>query len=379
MFYERKIKYLSYLIKDEKVGSAGFVKFEIKDSVCNITINVGGLRMSDSRIVKVFIVGEGMQKELCSLELIQGKGRKQLFQLEMQNIGNTCIAYQKLEAIRIPLSSEHEIYGVLSEKKDIIGQAEQGISFAKESEAGREELRERIQRGSIERQEESEEEFVSEKMQEGGAEGQEERRKKLTSEKMQEGGTEEQEERRKKLTSKKMQEGGTEGQEERREKLESEKMQEGGTEEKEGKEEPREEVLEETQEVSSSLGADATCQMPLCENKWMQLWKIYPHINPFRDEREYLSIGPCDFVLLPEKYFCMVNNSFLLHGYYNYKHLILKRMKRQGEVRYYIGVPGNFYEREKQVAVMFGFESFESLEESAATGDYGYYLMRIAL
>ncbi len=114
----------------------------------------------------------------------------------------------------------------------------------------------------------------------------------------------------------------------------------------------------------------------LMEDKWQQLWAIYPHIRPFQDAREYLSIGPSDFVLFPETSYKAVNNSFLLHGYYNYKHLILARVERKGEYCYYIGVPGNFYEREKQVAIMFGFESFECAEEPAQAGDFGYYMMR---
>ena len=73
----------------------------------------------------------------------------------------------------------------------------------------------------------------------------------------------------------------------------------------------------------------------------------------------------------------MANNSFLLHGYYNYKHLILSRLEKRGNATYYIGVPGNFYEREKQVALLFGFESFECAEEPARAGDYGYYMMRV--
>lgn len=120
-------------------------------------------------------------------------------------------------------------------------------------------------------------------------------------------------------------------------------------------------------------------EMKMCNSKWEQLWQLYPHISPFQDDRTFLSLTPGDFVLLPEKYFKVIHNSFLLHGYYNYKHLILKRMEYRNEVRYYLGVPGNFYDKEKQVAVMFGFESFESLAETAETGDYGYYLMRVEL
>ena len=117
----------------------------------------------------------------------------------------------------------------------------------------------------------------------------------------------------------------------------------------------------------------------LLEDKWQQLSAIYPHIRPFNDEREYLSLSPSDFVLFPESYYRAANNSFLLHGFYNYKHLILARVERRSEVRYYLGVPGNYYEREKQVAVMFGFESFECDREPAKTGDFGYYLMRMEL
>ena len=95
------------------------------------------------------------------------------------------------------------------------------------------------------------------------------------------------------------------------------------------------------------------------DTKWEQLSSIYPHIHPFRDAREFLSVGPEDFVVLRERCYQMTHNSFLLHGYYNYRHLLLLRQEAAGQAKYYIGVPGNFYEREKQVARMFGFESFE--------------------
>ena len=124
--------------------------------------------------------------------------------------------------------------------------------------------------------------------------------------------------------------------------------------------------------------APAEIAFPL-EDKWRQLAAIYPHIAPFKDERDYLSLGPEDFVIFPNRFYKLINNSFLLHGYHNYKHLILSRMERRGEVRYYIGVPGNYYDKEKQVAVMFGFESFECGEEPAQPGEYGYYMMRVEL
>lgn len=113
--------------------------------------------------------------------------------------------------------------------------------------------------------------------------------------------------------------------------------------------------------------------------KWEQLRSIYPTISPFGDSRHYLQISPGDFVILKERSYRMVNNSFLLHGYFTYKHLILHRMEQKGEVRYYVGVPGSFYDKEKEVAILFGFESFEGAAEPTREGDFGYYMMRVEL
>lgn len=114
-------------------------------------------------------------------------------------------------------------------------------------------------------------------------------------------------------------------------------------------------------------------------DKWQQLLSIYPQVRPFEDERAYLQIGLGDFVLLSAQSYPLVNNSFLLHGFYSYSHLILARMQDRGGVRYYVGVPGSFYERERRIAVMFGFESFECAQEPAHEGDFGYYMVPVSL
>ncbi len=323
MFYERKIKYLDYLVRQDKQGNAGFVKLEVRGEYCNITINVSSLERGITYPVKVYLIGEDCEEEICTLELVQGRGTKQILGQALHNLGNTGIPYHKLKAIRIPIVADCEIYGVLGQPE---GKAEEMIAEAQaggdERDTGKEE------QSAIEiqsKQEELNEIYIQN----------------------------EQEEQR--------------GQEEQntRGELHMEEAESTG-----------EEAAGVAEEQRDSIKPQV---VPLCDDKWKQLWAIYPHISPFRDEREYLSIGPGDFVILPGRYFRMANNSFLLHGYYNYKHLILKKIEYQGQSRYYVGVPGNFYDREKQVAVMFGFESFESLEDSAQVGDYGYYLMRVEL
>lgn len=121
--------------------------------------------------------------------------------------------------------------------------------------------------------------------------------------------------------------------------------------------------------------SDRTCK----GDKWEQLCTMYPVIHPFGDGREYLSIAPADFVVLRQEYHKMTHNSFLLHGYYNYRHLILGRLKEGNGWQYYLGVPGNFYHREKMVAEMFGFEAFEGEKDSAAPGDFGYFMKRVEI
>lgn len=113
---------------------------------------------------------------------------------------------------------------------------------------------------------------------------------------------------------------------------------------------------------------------PLYENKWEQLLSTYEQIHPYGDNRVYVKLEPKDFIVLRENYQHLVNNSFLLHGFYNYRYLILGK-----EGDFYLGVPGVFYEREKMVALMFGFEAFECEGGEAEEGKFGYYLRKVEL
>ena len=106
---------------------------------------------------------------------------------------------------------------------------------------------------------------------------------------------------------------------------------------------------------------------------------MYPQIHPFGDERMFLSITPGDFVILGKEYQKLVSNSFLLHGYYNYRHLILGNI-RKGRRRASISAcPASVMNGKKMAAQMFGFEGFEGKREPAAQGDFGYYMKRVRI
>lgn len=126
------------------------------------------------------------------------------------------------------------------------------------------------------------------------------------------------------------------------------------------------------QELHSTPGTASV--FPLKEDKWEQILDTYEQIHPYGDERVYVKIEPKDFVILQANYQHLVNNSFLLHGFYNYRYIILGK-----EQDYYLGVPGVFYEREKMVALMFGFEAFECPGGNVRAGEFGYYLRKVEL
>jgi len=116
------------------------------------------------------------------------------------------------------------------------------------------------------------------------------------------------------------------------------------------------------------------------QSKWQHLNERFEQVHPFQDSRLYLNFKPEDFYILCEDDFLLRNNSFLLHGYHNYKHLILGIMPDStGKEEYYIGVPGLFYEKEKDMAILFGFEGFESRTSRPTEGTFGYYMKRVRL
>lgn len=144
--------------------------------------------------------------------------------------------------------------------------------------------------------------------------------------------------------------------------------------------------LETEKEIKATETEAIVIEDRVCTDKWRQLCQMYQRVHPFEEEQagEYLSVTPKDFVILQGQYQKLVNNSFLLHGYYNYRHLILAKRITASGTKYYVGVPGCYYEREKMVAVMFGFEAFEPAKESENTepiaqGTYGYYLYHVQI
>lgn len=77
---------------------------------------------------------------------------------------------------------------------------------------------------------------------------------------------------------------------------------------------------------------------------------------------------------LPKEWDSLKENNFLLHGYYEYHHLLLIQLCGRCGIRYAIGVPGKFCYRNQYMAESFGFVDFAPLEQGKRfKGSFGYW------
>ena len=61
---------------------------------------------------------------------------------------------------------------------------------------------------------------------------------------------------------------------------------------------------------------------------------------------------------LPKKYWYLGNNSFLLHGFFNYRYLVIGKIEEDTQNRWFLGVPGIYQNQERVMAIIFGFPEF---------------------
>ena len=358
MAYDRTVKYFDYLEDGVKIKSAGFIKIELINEICNVQININGLYSTDTFQSEVWINDEQKKTVLGEITLDKGRGTLQLRQLPAHKLGKDEISYHQLSEIYMKLGKNRELkcYWNTKDKtnsqKSVIEHHDSVLVAAGEVVKGPKQL----EKGGVTqlrditppRETAPPIETVPQIEAIPPIEAAPPIEIAPPMEIMPQ-----------------------------IEKVPQEResnQQEGNAVYIDWMEQPTE------QPTQKSTPKCPPTKLPrVYDDKWKQLCYLYKHINPFQDNREYLSITPNDFIILNNKYHKLVNNSFLLHGYYNYEHLILGRVEQKGEQNYYIGVPGNFYDREKQVAVMFGFESFECKQEPAQNGDFGYYMMRVGI
>lgn len=115
------------------------------------------------------------------------------------------------------------------------------------------------------------------------------------------------------------------------------------------------------------------------ENGWESIFQKFrlklDIIFPFEGKDiECVRMQLNDLREFPRKYWYIGNNSFLLHGFFNYRHIIFGEVRENGKKAYMIGVPGVFQNQERIMAAMFGFPEFQTAKTTEyKTGNFGYW------
>lgn len=370
MFYSKQIKYLDVYEKGEKVQNAGFVRLEVRENVLSMHMKAEKLRHGDVGTYTVVLRTGEWEAVLGEIHLEKGCGTVSFTDLQVKELAGD-IAYEELEEIYVKLPGGRILRCIIRESRVqeevTANSVESDLSEGVAGEAARVNLS-----GSVAPEAVKEglskvvpaEDVEAGMRKEASAENvklspEEDVSQKVVEENM----------RRTTVTEKIMESQSTS--------LVVDVTEEGG-----GENTTMPRPMSEPGPILRPIPVPPQQMQearPIATEKWQQLWEIYPHIRPFEDGRDYLKLRPEDLVLLTRRYYPLVSNSFLRHGFYNYGHLILTREKRPEGERFFIGVPGNFYEKEKQVAVLYGFESFEGKQEPARNGDFGYYMISVEI
>lgn len=337
MLFEQKIKYLDYYEAGERVRGAGFIRMECWGDTCKIVIQVAGLFEEACGNHSVMITFGDDKIEIGKLVVEKGKGR-----VEIRNLGCADVSDGNGTELQIPVTEAEKILIPLGNNRELVAILRERLP---ESARSMEEATEK-RKAATEEEEPSDQMTVTEE----------------------------------EVPADQMAATAIKEPADQMAATEAEAALDGGAGERSGRE-----IKAAEAEVKAKVNGGEANKTPysleasLKPGKWEQLGAIYPRISPFGDSRKYLQISPGDFVILKDRSYRMVNNSFLLHGYFTYRHLILHRTNRNKDTVYYVGVPGTYYDKEKEVAILFGFESFEGAQEPAREGDFGYYMMRVEL
>lgn len=149
----------------------------------------------------------------------------------------------------------------------------------------------------------------------------------------------------------------------------------------EGNQETPPEQLEQCEQTSppSVQTAELQPQLQPGSQGWEQTWRYmlraFPVIRQFDEKDDVLCIRIeiKDVRLLPDKYWSIVNNSFLLHGFFNYRYLAFGRIGQN----WFIGVPGVYQNQEHAMASIFGFPDFLAQQKKNERGEQPGYWYRI--
>lgn len=421
LYFDKRIRYLHYYESGVKLQSAGYVNFQVRDQRCLMNLYVRGPRLMGNGMGKIYLEygcvfddfphiwkeenAKCKRVLLDEMQIWNGQG-SYYARLDALHMADTGLRYDQICGICIELSQNRVLSSrwivehTMPEKltgisENIILEEFTGISedmVSEESAGTAEDRASKRNTGKFYDNFYLGEESDASMTEEKSGEEWEENRERDLQEKAEETRERELQEKTERTQERDLQEKTEETQSKdsevaREENIRTESEKEPDRTEKpenaeasetsgESKEAKDSETSEKSEEMLKAL--DWSGNGKKNKSDWDDLKEKFPAIHPLGDG-EYLKLDLCDLSSLRDEKQVLEQNSFLLHGYYNYKYLILGKQEKEGKLQYYLGVPGIYHEREKAVAIMFGFEAFEGSREPIRRGDFGYYFRRVSL
>lgn len=125
-------------------------------------------------------------------------------------------------------------------------------------------------------------------------------------------------------------------------------------------------IREASQKMCGNPAEERKSQEPVCNKNDEKKDKktLVPSV-------ELRKIDIADIHKLPKQNWYLCNNSFLIHGFFNYHYLMVKRITEDSQTKYYLGVPGVYEKPERMMALLFGFPEFEAAEPEQISADNG--------
>ena len=144
------------------------------------------------------------------------------------------------------------------------------------------------------------------------------------------------------------------------------------------------ELVSENDTYENDLPEDQVEEYEEMPEQFNRMWELLSQNKEkmflFADDELYdvVEITPEDIDKMPNTNWHLKNNSFVNHGFYNFRHLIAGKMYNDGSSGYFIGVPGIYNRRERSIAAMYGFNRFKfSMRSDMRLNQFGYWYREI--
>ena len=103
-FYDRKIVYLDYLERGEKVKNGGFVKWETRGKTSRIQIHIRGLYPTDTLRGEIQLISRKSVFTADSVKISFGAG-EYVAVWDNENLAGTAVGYAECDGVQVGESS----------------------------------------------------------------------------------------------------------------------------------------------------------------------------------------------------------------------------------------------------------------------------------